>query len=53
MTEAIADRSRCHSTVLPAMSVNRKVTVPEGRSGMIRFYMCGLYSALSIVACHE
>ena len=34
---AIAARSRSHSAVLPSMSVKRKVTVPEGRSGMIRF----------------
>ena len=33
-----AARSRSQSAVLPAMSVKRKVTVPEGRSGMIRFH---------------
>ena len=33
---AIAARSRSQSAVLPSMSVKRKVTVPEGRSGIIR-----------------
>jgi hypothetical protein len=28
--------ARSQSAVLPSMSVNRKVTVPLGRSGMIR-----------------
>src|SRR5215213_1247069 len=33
---AIAAWSRSQSAVLPSMSVKRKVTVPDGRSGMIR-----------------
>jgi len=40
--EAIAVRSRSQRTVLPSMSVKRKVTVPLGRSGMIRLSECGL-----------
>jgi hypothetical protein len=31
----IATRSRSQRAVLPSMSLKRKVTVPEGRSGMI------------------
>src|SRR5215203_5847756 len=33
---AIAARSRSQSAVLPSMSVKRKVTVPLGRSGIVR-----------------
>ena len=33
---AIAARSRSQSAVLPSMSVKRKVTVPRGRSTIIR-----------------
>jgi hypothetical protein len=47
---AIACRSRSQPSVLPATSVKRKVTVPEGRSGMVRFHPCGLSWFVPIVA---
>src|SRR5215207_8935595 len=47
---AIALRSRSQRAVLPAMSVKRKVTVPLGRSGMIRVRSCGGTWCVPIVA---
>ena len=47
---AIAAWSRSQSAVLPSMSVKRKVTVPEGRSGMVRLQTLGGTWCLPIVA---
>jgi hypothetical protein len=49
---AIARRSRSQRAMHSSISVKRKVTVPDGRSGMICFQMCDLYWSLPIVACH-
>jgi hypothetical protein len=35
--------------VLPSMSVKRKVTMPVGRSGMIRFHTCGPCQAIRLL----
>ena len=44
-TVTFAARSRSHRSVLPSMSVKRKVTVSDGRSGMVRFHTHSLCSA--------
>jgi hypothetical protein len=47
----MATWSCSQSAVLPSMSVKRKVTVPESRSGMSWIHVGGGSWCLSIVAC--
>jgi hypothetical protein len=47
---SLLPRTRSHGAILPSMSVKRKVAVPEGRSGMVRFRTRGLSWSGLIVA---